>query len=406
MNEYAHRRKMFILAYLAYGAIYIARLNLTVATPVLQENGILSATQIGMMSGAFFLFYSLGQLINGWLGDILPPVRMVSTGLFLTAGTNLFLGIILNAETAVIFWAVNGFAQSMLWGPLLRSIGSQYPQERKPFIASLLVSSVGVGSVLGILLATAAIQLKNVQYAFLIPGMFALLSAVAVILFFCPGTEAATVGNRESSKKNAAVHSAFFSIINSRMLLLLVPALFHGILKDGINLWAAAYFMDTFGVDLVAMSFYVFAVPLLSLIGRLIYPVFYRFFRQQEHIVSVFALGICVVCLIPLCLPWIPVGAAAIFLGITAAAISVVNTSFLTIYPMRHQAEGCVSKVVGVMDFATYAGAGIGSLVYGIWLEQHSYTGVFLSWIILAVLAVGILMFWQKKQRMNAAWFR
>lgn len=384
--------QLFFVAYLAYAAIYVARLNLTVATPVLQEKGILSAAQIGVMSGAFFLFYSLGQLFNGWLGDILPPRRMVAAGLFLTAGTNLMIGLILTVETAICFWAVNGFAQSMLWGPLLRAVGSRFAPEKKSLVASFLVSSVGVGSVLGIVLATAAIQKKGVNYAFCVPGIFSLAAAMIVVIFFHAEVKEKVAGDKEGKQKNRS----FAAVLNFRLLLLMIPAMLHGVIKDGVNLWVAAYFMDTFGVDLVEMSFYVFAVPLLSLMGRLIYPFFYQIFHQKEHMVSAVFLGICIICMLPLCLPRIPIGAAALFLGITAAAISLVNTSFLTIYPMRYQAEGNVSKIVGVMDFATYAGAGMGSLVCGVWLEKYSYAGMFFAWSILCVLAIGVLVFWEK----------
>ena len=92
------------------------------------------------------------------------------------------------------------------------------------------------------------------------------------------------------------------------------------------------------------MSFYVFAVPLLSLAGRLVYMPLYQLFRWQEHIVSIVSLGICAVCLIPLCLPGTPAGAAALCLGMNAAALSLVNASFLTIYPMKYQGAGCVSR--------------------------------------------------------------
>ena len=88
-------------------------MNLTIAAPVLIEEGILSSSQIGLMGGVFFLLYSLGQLLNGWLGDIFSSRRMVTAGLLLTAASNVVIGLLLQADNAVCLWAVNGFAQSM-----------------------------------------------------------------------------------------------------------------------------------------------------------------------------------------------------------------------------------------------------------------------------------------------------
>ena len=78
------RRFRFAAAYVSYAAVYIARMNLTIAAPALIEEGILTAWQIGLMGGVFFLLYSLGQLLNGWLGDIFSARRMVTVGLLLT----------------------------------------------------------------------------------------------------------------------------------------------------------------------------------------------------------------------------------------------------------------------------------------------------------------------------------
>ena len=54
-----------------------------------------------------------------------------------------------------------------------------------------------------------------------------------------------------------------------------------------------------------------------------------------------------------------------------------------------------MSRVVGLLDFATYAGAGIGSLVYGKHLEENGYAGMFFSWMLLAAAAILLLGFIQ-----------
>ena len=49
-----NRKLIFTLCYLAYSAIYIARLNLSVATPVLQELNLISKAQIGFDGQSVF----------------------------------------------------------------------------------------------------------------------------------------------------------------------------------------------------------------------------------------------------------------------------------------------------------------------------------------------------------------
>lgn len=418
MQKSLSKRQFFILSYFAYACTYIARLNLTIASPVMQEQGILTSSQVGAMGGAFFLCYSVGQLLNGFLGDLFPPKRMVTTGLLLTALGNILIGFLPPAGVVLILWGINGFAQSMLWGPLLRALAARFPGNKQAEIASCLVSSVGVGSVLGILIATAAISFQDVRFAFLLPGLIAVLAGGAVFFFFhvpCPcGRTDRPSGSHSASRPGAhrsiraRLSDAGFSrrrfsaLCSPRLMILLLPAMFHGVLKDNLNLWAASYFADTYSLPLAELSFYVLAIPVLTLLGRLVYPFLLRLCNGREHTVSILALSVTALCLIPLCLGDVAMLPAAVCLSLIAAAISVVNTSFLSVFPTRYAGCGCVSSVVGLMDFATYLGAGISSILYGRLLENSSYTTLFGSWLVLTLLAVLLIIIHNHMKKENS----
>ena len=93
---------------------------------------------------------------------------------------------------------------------------------------------------------------------------------------------------------------------------------------------------------------------------------------------------------------------AAVCLSLIAAAISVVNTSFLSVFPTRYAGCGCVSSVVELMDFATYLGAGISSILYGRLLENSSYTTLFGSWLVLTLLAVLLIIIHNHMKKENS----
>lgn len=372
---------LFLASYFAYASIYVARLNLTVASPVMRSENIMTVAGIGVMGGLFFLTYSVGQLLNGILGDIFHPKFMVMTGLFLVASANLCISTLPPSSAIIALWGVNGFAQSMLWGPLLRTVSTRFSGEKRSFIGSLLATSIGVGSVAGIFLATSAIRFGNLKCAFLFPGCMSLLAFLCVLLFF-----------RSPGKSTGAQRASLLSLLGRpQLMILMIPAFLHGVLKDNINLWMVSYFTDTFSIDIQKSSFYVFMVPVMILAGRIIYPFLYKLCGRNEHLVSITALSAAALSLIPLCTAHISPLTAAVCLSIAAASVSSVNTSFLTVYPMNYQKSGNVSTVVGLMDFSTYLGAGISSAFYGWMLEYTTYPVMFLSWIGLAVLAVLIL---------------
>ena len=92
---------------------------------------------------------------------------------------------------------------------------------------------------------------------------------------------------------------------------------------------------------------------------------------------------------------------AALCLSIAYAAISLINTSSVSIYPMRFAATGNVAAVSGIMDFATYLGAGIGSAVYGYTIQWFGYGAMFGSWVVLSLLSMAALAVNERNARRN-----
>jgi len=76
------------------------------------------------------------------------------------------------------------------------------------------------------------------------------------------------------------------------------------------------------------------------------------------------------------------------------AFVSMINTSILSMFPLRFTSKNMVSSVSGITDFATYLGAGIASAVYGFWIEGgiRGYLYMFISWVVLSILSILILM--------------
>ena len=69
----------------------------------------------------------------------------------------------------------------------------------------------------------------------------------------------------------------------------------------------------------------------------------------------------------------------------------MINTSILSIFPLHYVKTGNVASISGVMDFATYFGAGIGSFVYGFLIKHFGYTPMFASWVIICLVSAVIL---------------
>ena len=383
-TKHAAGSRIFFLCYLAYTCIYIARLNLSMASPAMREAGILTAAQLGFIGSAFSVVYSCGRLFNGILGDRMAPKLLIVTGLVLTAAANLLIGILPPYILILVLWCVNAFGQSMLWSALLKTMTSIYGKTQADKKVPILVSSVSAGNILGILFSARLVSWFGIRAAFLVPGvMTAIMGALAA--YIIPIT-----GKSGDGQSKPFPFKALFD--DKKIRTILLPAMFHGAMKDTISLFMAVYFLDTFGVDLESSAWYVLLIPTVGLAGRLLYPTCYGLLKQREHLLSLICFVVCAGFAALLCFPLRTPLLAAIALSMIYALVSMINTSILSMFPLRFAEQDLVASVSGITDFATYLGASIASAIYGLLIDNGNYRGMFLSWVVLSLLSIVILI--------------
>ena len=376
--------RVFFLFYFGYMAIYIARLNLSMASPAMLEGGILTEVQLGFIGSAFSVVYSCGRLFNGVLGDRLAPWLLITAGLLLTGLANLLLGFLPPYLLILLLWCLNAFGQSMLWSSMLRSMTGLYGKARTDKKAPILGTSIALGNILGILLASWLVSKFGIRAAFVVPGCLTVLTGL-VCLRVLPSLP-------EAPKPPKQEFPLIRFIRDKRIRGQLLPALFHGVIKDNISLWMAVYFLDRFAIDLENSAWYVLLIPLISLVSRFAYPVCYRLIGRRENLISMLCFAVSAVLSAALCLELPHPIIAALCLSLLYALISMINTSLLSMFPLRFTKENMVSSVSGLADFATYLGAGIGSAIYGFVIARFGYLPMFASWAILCVISVFLVL--------------
>lgn len=376
---------LFCTAYAAYTLTYVARLNLSMSKPALSELGVLDLRQLALLGSAFSIVYAAGRLINGIIGDRVQPWVMVSIGLAGAGGANLLFGAFPPFWGLVLFWCVNAWCQSMLWSSLLRCLTAAYPPERIKKMCSLLVTSVAAGNVVGILAASGILQILSVRWAFLLPGavMLGMSAAAALVLrrVRC---------RRETSRETGGQGAG---PILKAALLLAFPAMVQAAVKDNISLFMADYFLRRFAVDPTVNPLYVLFIPLVGVAGRSLYPVIAaRFGNNELKTSAVLFVGLAAFS-VPLCVISRSASAATVCLSLLYAVSSMINTAFISVYPVRFTKENHVASVSGALDFTAYAGHALAAAVYGVTVERFGYGSMYVSWVILSLLACAYMIF-------------
>ncbi len=155
-----------ILGWVTYAAFYLGRVNLATALPAIQVDLHFTPDEISALAGATLWTYAIGQLVNGWLGNRVDTRRMVLFGIVGSTIVNLLFAASSSLPVMVILWLINGFLQSMGWGPVLRTLSAALEPTQRQRIAGAFGASYVVGNTLtwaltGLLLSTGQWRLME-----------------------------------------------------------------------------------------------------------------------------------------------------------------------------------------------------------------------------------------------------
>ncbi|MEN6419925.1 MAG: MFS transporter, partial [Clostridiaceae bacterium] len=175
-------RRFTALCFLVYFSSYITRINFgAVVSEIVASEGILKSSASAVIT-AGFIFYGIGQIFSGFLGDRIAPNRMIFFGLCATAILNLLIPFCTRIEQMSVVWSLNGLAQSMLWPPLVRAMSEFLPSEQ--FSKGCLSVSVAaaIGTISVYLSAPVMILASGWRLVFFVCGCATLAAAIVWIV--------------------------------------------------------------------------------------------------------------------------------------------------------------------------------------------------------------------------------
>ncbi|GLC81103.1 MFS transporter [Lacrimispora brassicae] len=395
IRDRTYVRRLFLLCWLVYCVSYIGRLNYSSAMAQIISEHILTASQAGFISMAYFFAYGIGQMINGFLGDRVNPKRMIFVGLFCSGLANIAMSISHSAPWMALSWGANGYFQAMIWAPIIRIFAEMLHGEDRVNCSVNIVSSQIIGTLIAYLLSAGVLAVAAW------PGVFiaaAILLAATSFLWsigfwdICRHGETAVEesGIKETSRQEEEqVQTSFGKLmVTSGILTLLIPIMVHGMLKDGVTSWVPTYISEVFGI---AASFSVLLtsiLPVINLSGAYLARFVYR--KTGEKIgLSVFSFfasataGLLLLCRLGSRSPVI----TACFLAMITASMMAVNTLVVNIYPLRFSRQGRVSGVSGFLNAMAYLGTAISTFSIGLMVEYRGWQTTIYVWLAVTVLA-------------------
>lgn len=398
---------LFVLCWIAYFTSYLGRLNYSSAMTVMIKETVLSKSQAGFISMTYFFAYGIGQLLNGFLGDKVNPRKMIFLGLSISGAANLIMGCFADFGIMAAVWCINGYAQAMIWPPIIRIFAEMLEEKTKLRFCINIISTQALGTLASYLLSAAVIYLNGWNGVFFAAAALLIAAALLWDIKFRKiekfsmefGIEDGTKdGIKSSSRKVNQV--PFLSILTgSGILVILIPVIVHGVLKDGVTSWVPTYISETF-LTSPALSILVTTVlPVINLTGAYAAQYLYRKWKKQETKTAACFFLAATVSL--LCL-WLfgskSLLLTVILLSVITASMMAVNTIFVNLLPLRFERAGRVSTVSGFLNSMAYLGCAISTFTIGIMVQNNGWKNTILSWLGITFLALIICILFRNKK--------
>lgn len=386
MRKFISTKYLTIILSLVYFTSYVTRLNLSaIVQEVINSTGY-SKTSFSFVLVALSITYGVGQVVNGIIGDKVKPQLVILIGLTFATITNfIFPFFSFSITILTILWAVNGFAQAMMWPPLVRIMVNTFDEETYNKVVIKVINSAYVGTILIYLVSPLIISILNWKFVFFFSSICGVLALIIWSITYNK-INITTQEEKEINKSFSFPKEALFPIA-----FIIVAIILQGMLREGITTWTPSYLVEIFNYSEETSIFFTVALAILSIVATLIVGYIYRKFINNEVMLAALVFSLGVILLFVLYFTYdlnsiLSISLIAIIMG----CIHGVNLCLISFVPKRFKKYGNISTISGVINSFTYVGAALSTYGIALLIENAGWEFTILSWLIIAL--IGTLM--------------
>ena len=387
--------RVFVIAWLSYASFYLCRVNISVALPAIGADFGWDKSAIGFIGSTFLWLYALGQLVNGTLGQRADARWFVGLGMLVSSVCCAAFGAASWLWLMIVLWGLNGWVQSMGWGPIVKTISAWFGNRRRGRITTFFAPCFVLGHFTAWAVGGWIVDRWGWRYAFWLPAV--VFAGMAVIWLLGIRSTPQAAGFDVLQENANGDHESLLSIVasllaDSRVRWAALTCVFASMIKDGLTLWAPFMLIDLAGGTTAEAALGASVMPLLGLAGSMLagWLVDRVFGTREAPVVIVLSLLIAAAMVGFVVTQesgsrWALIG----LLGACGMLAYGINAVLLTSLPLSFDRTGNVAAVAGFLDFAAYVGGGTSAVVVGQILDGRGWNAVFVYWLAATLLASG-----------------
>ena len=394
-----HAWRYLLLFSMLYCFLYCTRLNLSNAGAVMMKDLSWSKADLGILTGALFWAYGIGQFVNGRLSEIIGPAKFVVASIVFSAAANVLMGFQQSLVVMAIIWGFNGYFQSMAWTPGVAILTRWWPGSTRGFATGFAHAFSGFGQVAAILsVALAFVLFPSLGWrsAFFVSAAFPIVALVAYL--FWTRSYPSKIGLNEYVEVDPArakiedemralvaergkLYPYRYVLSNGQFLVWVVIAFITGLARYGLVTWVPLYFIDKFNVSVTSGLLGAVSLPVGMGVGTFVVPWLTDKWCPENRLPAVIssalvgAVSIGAFLLLDPMYGWQMV-CAQLLLFVAGFCIYAINgTAWAYATDIGGRVFSATSS--GVLNFSAYMGATVQSFVYGFLLDKIGWYSVF-----------------------------
>ncbi len=397
-----------------YTASYLCRYSYATVLPEMVKSTGKTKTELSVAVTCLFVCYGIGQLISGFLGDRVPPKRLIIAGMASSICLNCIVPFVHTTWIINVIWCLNGLSQAFIWPPVVALLAALLTSEE--YSKGVVWVSYGgyLGTILLYLLSPLFIRLWSWQGTFIFSGVCGLI----IILFFAfsfpdvppvkpmkkspppavsgehdvpaessPSCDTA-VSTKPASSPEPQKNVRFIALISPSLIIIMLCIIAQGFIKDGITTWMPTYISELFNIDSAASILTGVLLPVFAMICLKLANVLNRKAITNPITCAAALFGAGAVCALALFI--IKSGAApltVLFSVLLTGSMHGVNLMLICMLPLYFKETGNVSTASGLLNFTTYVGSSASAYVLAAMSENMSWNTIFLIIAAIAFIA-------------------
>lgn len=176
--------KVLLLLCLMYFILYVDRVNISTAAPLVRSDLNLSNTELGFAFSAFAYPYALFQLVGGWLGDRLGARATLGICGTVVCVTTAATGLVGGLTSLVAARLALGVGEGAAFSTATRAIAVWTPERYWGFAQGITHSFARIGNAVTPPLIAAIVAISSWRGSFVVLGLVSFVWVLAWIRFF------------------------------------------------------------------------------------------------------------------------------------------------------------------------------------------------------------------------------